>query len=128
MTSRLVLLGALLAGAAWTQTITQPNPLVPANLKPQATKGDLTRCVITPWGSSTRNLHVDCKIGTRVTQTISAVMNTTWIEAGADMMIELNFDPKNSKLVHYWAVANTRDSTGGVTATTLIAQADITWP
>ena len=116
-----------LAAVLSAQTITRPNPLVPPTLAPMASQGDQERCVVTPWGTKERNFHVDCKIGSRVTQTITAIHNTTWIEAGKDLIIELVFDENNPKVVHYWATVNTRDSSGGVTAVTLIAQADITW-
>lgn len=123
-----LLLPFVWAAALGAQTVTQPNPAVPPNLKPQATGGDLTRCVITPWGTTNVNFHIDCKIGSRVTHTVTAVFNNTMFMAGQDLVIWLQWDAANKKLVHYWATANTRDATGGVTACTLIAQADIRWP
>jgi hypothetical protein len=111
--------------ASQGQTVTATSPTLPANLTPMAKNSDQTRCVATPIANTPRNIHMDCKIGTRVTMTVTAIYNDSILSSGGVTMAFM-YDKNNTKVVHFQASVNV--VTSGITYTQWISQGDITWP
>lgn len=111
---------------AQTITVVQTDPAIPANLKPMASAGDMTRCVAT-LQKTARNIHLDCKIGTVVTMTITAIWQTSVVGNG-DLMWIFNYDAVNLKVVHFSVAANIRNTAKAVTGNSVVSVGDIVWP